>query len=281
MLGKLIGAMVTPFNDNNEIDYEEVSKLLLLYEKEKHDAIVVAGTTGEESSLNEEEKITLVKYVCEHTSLKVIVGICENNTEKAIKQVEKLNALPIQAVLISTPYYNKPPQNGIFLHFKKIAQISKHPIIIYNVPARCGVSIEYQTIKKLIRISKKIIGIKECSGDLNLICLLKKNFPEFLIYHGNDANFYKALCAGADGIISVSSILYGHDYLRLIEDFEEGFKNYLLVDYLNLIGNLMSYETNPIPIKFLLRKNGFKSMNLRLPLIELSIDGQRALEILF
>lgn len=280
MLGKLIGAMVTPFNDYDEIDYQVVKQLLEQYEKEHHDAIVVSGSTGEDSSLSAKEKLELIKFVIANTKLKIIVGVIENNTAKALEQIEVLNALPIDAILVAVPFYNKPPQRGIFLHFKKILQFSKHPLIIYNVPSRCGVSIEYQTIKKLLHLSTKLIGIKECSGDFNMISLLKKNYPNFKVYYGNDTNFDKALDAGADGIISVSSILFGHDYLQLIEDYEDGFKNYMLINYLNCIGNLMSFETNPIPIKYLLLKHGFKSMNLRLPLIDLSFEGKKSLDMI-
>ena len=279
MKKELIGAMVTPFDNNDEIDFDEVKKLLDIYNVE-HDAIVVAGTTGEESSLSLKEKIDLVNFVIKNTNLKIIVGVVENNTKKAIEQIEMLNSLPIHAVLVALPYYNKPPQRGIFLHFKKLLQVSKHPIIIYNVPSRCGVSIDYQTIKKLLHLSDKLIGIKECSGDFNLIRLLKKNYPKFKVYYGNDSNYYQALVAGVDGIISVSSILYGKDYLQLTDDFEVGFKNELLVDYLNLIGNLIAFETNPIPIKYLLSKRGFKSMNLRLPLVKLTIEGEKTLDII-
>lgn len=280
MQKELIGAMVTPFNSLDEIDYEEVKKLLDIYNSDGHSAIVVAGTTGEESSLSSKEKFELIDFVLKNTTLKVIVGVVENNTKKAIEEIELLNKLPIHAVLVALPYYNKPPQRGIFLHFKKLLQVTYHPLIIYNVPSRCGVSIDYQTIKKLLHLSDKLIGIKECSGDINLIRLLKKNYPKFKVYSGNDVDFYKALMSGVDGIISVSSILYGKDYLQLIKDFEDGFKNELLIEYLNLIGNLITYETNPIPIKYLLSKRGFKSMNLRLPLVKLSLEGEKALDII-
>lgn len=280
MSKELIGAMVTPFNNNDEIDYTEVLKLISRYEESKHDAIVVAGTTGEETSLTAKEKIDLIKFVCKNTNLKVIVGVVENNTQKAIEQIEVLNALPIYACLVAIPHYNKPPQRGIFMHFKKILQMSKHPIIIYNVPSRCGVSIEYQTIKKLLHLSNKLIGIKECTPDYNLIYLLKKHNPDFKVYLGNDTHLLKALDLNADGIISVSSILFGEDYRNLLDDYEDGFKNVLLGEYLDLIGNLISLETNPIPIKYLLKKKGFKSMNLRLPLVALSSEAIKSMEII-
>ncbi len=280
MKKELIGAMVTPFTDEDQIDYQEVKKLLDIYSMNGHEAIVVAGTTGEESSLTQQEKKELINFVIANSKLKIIVGVVENSTKKAIEQIKELNKLPIYAILVALPYYNKPPQRGIFLHYKKLLQTSIHPIIIYNVPSRCGVSIEYHTIKKLLHLSDKLLGIKECSGDMNLIRLLKKNYPKFRVYYGNDKGFYNALKAGADGIISVSSILYAKDYLQLIKDYEEGFSNELLIDYLNLIGELISYETNPIPIKYLLSKRGFKSMNLRLPLVRLSGEGERALDII-
>ncbi len=280
MKKEIIGAMVTPFNNQDEIDYIEVKKLLESYEKSGHSAVVVAGTTGEESALTSKEKIDLIKFVIMNTKLKIIVGVAENNTNKAIEQIEVLNTLNIDALLVTLPFYNKPPLRGVFLHFKKILQTSRHPVLIYNVPSRVGMSIDYQTIRKLLHISNKLIGIKECSNDFNLMALLKKNFPDFLVYHGNDTNFDKALAAGADGIISVSSILYAQDYKLLIEDYEDNFTNPILIDYLNFIGNLITFETNPIPIKYLLSINGYKSMNLRLPLVNLSLEGKRNLDLL-
>lgn len=277
---EIIGAMVTPFSDEDVIDYEEVKKLLKQYEDSGHSAVVVAGTTGEESALSIKEKIELINFVIKNTSLKVIVGVAENNTAKAIEQINIMNSLKVDAVLLSLPFYNKPPQRGIFLHLKKILSLTAHPIIIYNVPSRTGISIEYQTIKKLLHLSNKLIGIKECSNDFNLMTLLKKNFPKFLVYHGNDVNFDKALDAGADGIISVSSIVYAKDYQQLIDDYLEGFSNSVLVNYLNFIGNLITYETNPIPIKYLLLIKGYKSMNLRLPLVNLSLEGKRNIDLL-
>lgn len=281
MFGKLIGAMVTPFNNDDEIDYEVVLELLKRYEDSGHSAIVICGSTGESTSLTIGEKIDLLEFCLQHSDLKIIMGICENDTKKAISEIELFAPYRPHGFLLVVPYYNKPPQRGIFLHFKKCALAANHiPIIVYNVPSRTCSHIELVTLKKLMKVNKNIVGIKEATNDFSFMASIKKALPKCLVYYGNDKDFLKALQSGADGIISVSSIIYGEEYKLLITDYDDGFINRLLADYLSFIGGLISLESNPIPIKYLLKKNGVGSMNLRLPLVELSGDNQRVMDIL-
>ncbi len=272
MFGSLLSAMVTPFDDNGEVDFDCVEKLIQQIEKTGHTGIVVAGSTGEGHSLTQEEKIKLLRFVKEHTKLAVIYTISHNSLVALKEEMKLVNKELCDGYLISVPYYNLPPQRGIYLFFKEIASYTTRPIIIYNVPKRTGSSITFMTIRKLIKACPNIIGIKEASSDMNLIKLLKKNFPFFLCYCGNDSYYYDALQNGADGIISVMSVLYGNEINELYNEFKDGYHHVLLDDYLKLVSELLSLETNPIPIKYLLSKKGFTSMNLRLPLVPLSSD---------
>lgn len=281
MYGKLIGAMVTPFDSDNEIDYSVVDKLLLSYSKSGHSTIVIFGTTGECSSLSIGEKIDLLQHCQKQCEMKIIVGVCENDTKKAVDEITILESYKPDGFLVVVPYYIKPPQRGIFLHFKKCALAArKIPIIIYNVPHRTGVNVDLVTVKKIVKVNKNVVGIKEASNDYNFMKLMKENIPNFSVYYGNDKDFLLALQNNVDGIISVSSIIYGKEYNQLLNDFKDGFINHILADYLSFIGGLITFESNPIPIKYLLTLNGYESMNLRLPLLELSNEGKRLLEIL-
>lgn len=280
MLGNLICAMVTPFDDNNEVDYECVLMLVKKIEENKNTAIVVGGSTGEGHSLSIKEKVELLSYVKKHTKLKIIYAISHNNLDLIKEEIETVKDYNPDCYLITVPFYSLPPQRGIYLFFKEIALISNKPIIIYNVPSRIGTSIDFMTLRKLIKSCPNIIGIKEASSDINLISLLKKNFPKFICYIGNDEHYYEALKAGADGIISVMSVLYGKEMQELYNNFKEGYHHLLLDDYLKLVSKLLKLETNPLPIKYLLKKEGFPSMNLRLPLVELSLEYQHQIDML-
>lgn len=280
MLGNLICAMVTPFDDNNRIDYECVLMLIKKIEENKNTALVVGGSTGEGHSLSINEKVELLSYVKKHTKINVIYAISHNNLDLIKEEIEIIKDYNPDYYLITVPFYSLPPQRGIYLFFKEISLISNKPIIIYNVPSRIGTSIDFMTLRKLIKSCPNIIGIKEASSDINLISLLKKNFPKFICYIGNDEYYYEALKAGADGIISVMSVLYGKEMQELYENYQEGYHHLLLDEYLKLISKLLKLETNPLPIKYLLKKEGFPSMNLRLPLVELSLENQRELDML-
>lgn len=280
MLGNLICAMATPFDDNNEIDYECVLMLIKKIEENKNTAIVVGGSTGEGHSLSIKEKVELLSYVKKHTKLKIVYAISHNNLDLIKEEMEIIKEYNPDCYLITVPFYSLPPQRGIYLFFKEISLISNKPIIIYNVPSRIGTSIEFMTLRKIIKSCPNVIGIKEASSDINLISLLKKNFPNFICYIGNDEHYYEALKAGADGIISVMSVLYGKEMQELYSNFKEGYHYLLLDDYLKLVSKLLKLEANPLPIKYLLKKEGFPSMNLRLPLVELSLEYQHQIDML-
>lgn len=270
MFGKVINALVTPFDEQQQIDYACVDLLIKQAEEVGNDSLVIGSTTGEGASLSLNERLELYRFCKEHSKLKCLYAICHHNLIDAKKEIELALELKPDGFLIVTPFYVKAPQSGMLLYFKELAKTAKKtPIILYNVPSRTGVSLHFETIKKLLRSQKNIIGLKEASNDFSLIYLLKKNFPDFKVYIGDDRYIYECLKYQGDGIISVSSIIYGKEFQELISDYELGFNNLLLKDYLKLIAEVLSIETNPIPIKYLLERKGFPSMNLRLPLVKL------------
>ena len=281
MFGQVINAMVTPFNSHDEIDYEEVKKLLEMAKENQNDALVIGSTTGEGSSLSMREKKELYLFCKEHCELPLLYALCHNSLTHLKEELDYIQDLNIDGFLIVTPYYVNPPQNGLFLYFKTIAKQIDKPIILYNVPSRSKVTLQFNTIKKLIKSFPNIIGLKEASADFNLINLLKKTFPNFKVYTGDDHYLFECLKNHGDGIISVASIIYGKEYQQLITDYKCGFHNVVLDDYLKLVADLMSIEVNPIPIKALLERYNFKSMNLRLPLIKLSKEQREKFDMLF
>lgn len=272
MFGKIITAVVTPFDENNNIDFESFKKLLDYLVKTHTDSVVVAGTTGEGSTLSINEKINLFTFAKENLpkKIKVIAAIGTNNTLETIKIVKRINKTNIDGYLIVTPYYNKPSQEGIYQHFKAIDNVSTKPILIYNVASRCGVEANIQTLMRLYHDCNHIVGLKHASKNINLISSLKKEMPQFLIYGGEDHFILDVFKKGGDGIISVISNYYGNEIHELIQDYQSGFENMTLYEYTQMIAEIAFIESSPAPIKYILFKHNLILNNLRLPLVPLS-----------
>lgn len=272
MFGKIITAVVTPFDENNNIDFESFKKLLDYLVKTHTDSVVVAGTTGEGSTLSINEKINLFTFAKENLpkKIKVIAAIGTNNTLETIKIVKRINKTNIDGYLIVTPYYNKPSQEGIYQHFKAIDNVSTKPILIYNVASRCGVEANVQTLMRLYHDCNHIVGLKHASKNINLISSLKKEMPQFLIYGGEDHFILDVFKNGGDGIISVISNYYGNEIYELIQDYQSGFENMTLYEYTQMIAEIAFIESSPAPIKYILFKHNLILNNLRLPLVPLS-----------
>lgn len=272
MFGKIITAVVTPFDENNEIDFESFKKVLNHLEKTHTDSIVIAGTTGEGPTLTLNEKINLFKFAKENLDkkIKLIVSVGSNNTSDTIKQIKKLNKFNIDGYLIVTPYFNKPSQEGIYQHFKAIDNISNKPIIIYNVSSRCGVEANFMTLIKLYHDCNHIIGLKHASSNISLISSLKKQMPQFLIYGGDDHYILDVFKNNGDGIISVITNYYGNEVYELINDFMSDFENMTLYEYIQMIAEIAFIESSPAPIKYILYKHNLILNHLRLPLVCLS-----------
>ena len=272
MFGKIITALITPFDENNNIDYESLKKLLTHIEKTHSDSVVIAGTTGEGSTLSLNEKINLFTFVKTNLSkkIKVIAAIGTNNTAETIKIVKKVNKTNVDGYLIITPYYNKPSQEGIYQHFKAIDNVSNKPILIYNVINRCGVEANAMTLIRLYHDCNHIVGLKHASTNISMINQLKQQMPSFLIYGGEDHYILDVLKNKGDGIISVITNFYGNEVYELIKDYENDFENVTLYEYIQMLADLCFIESSPSPIKYILYKHNLILNNLRLPLVPLS-----------
>ena len=272
MFGKIISAVVTPFNEDYSIDYDSFLKILNHLVNTHCDSIVVAGTTGVGPTLSINEKLNLIKFAKDHLpkKIKVIVGIGSNNTQETIKTIKKFNKTNVDGYLIVTPYYNKPSQEGIYTHFKMIDKVSIKPIIIYNVYSRCGVETSFNTIIRLYHDCNHIVGLKHASSNISLISSLKKEMPNFLVYGGEDRYILDVFKNKGDGIISVITNYYGNEVYELIKDYENNFENITLYEYIQMLAEIAFIESSPAPIKYILSKHNLLINQLRLPLVPLS-----------
>lgn len=281
MKSKLITALVTPFNKNKVIDEGELKILIKDIEYQGSDGVVVGGTTGEGSSLKEEELIKIIKAVNDVSNMEIVINVGTNSTDKTIELINRVKEYKHEALMIIVPYYNKPTKQGIYEHFKTIANTFKdEKFILYNVPSRTIVKLEEDTLLKLISECRNIIGLKHASDDFNLVKNIKEKHPDFLIYSGDDKYTLDMLKVGADGVISVLSHVFGKDVKELIDDYSDGIENEALNAYIKQLSDILFCETNPIPIKYALSKKGYRSMYLRLPLVELSKDKHQNIDII-
>lgn len=282
---EVITAMATPFKDNGDIDYDAVKRLVLYLTDNGSDGILVAGTTGESPTLSHDEKLSLFKTVKETVGerIKVIAGTGSNSTKSTIDLSKEAEDTGVDALLLVTPYYNKPPQKGLINHFKAIANLTKLPIILYNVPGRTGVNMTPHTVASLA-LESNIIGIKEASGNLEQAAQIMKSTKEqledqngnrkkdqFLLWSGDDSLTLPMLALGATGVISVASHLVGIEIKKMISEFNSGnhkraqdIHERLLPFFHNCF-----ITTNPIPIKGAMEMAGIIREKMRLPLIEL------------
>ncbi len=271
MFEGVIPALVTPFKENFEVDYEGIAKNLDYLEKYV-DAFVPTGTTGEAATLSYEEHIDVVRYVCDVAKKPVIAGAGSNSTREALylaKEVEKAGA---NAAMFVTPYYNKPNADGLYEHYKTIAESISIPILIYNVPSRTGVNITAETVLKLAEIDN-VIGIKEASGNLKQVSEIIRKSPEgFILLSGDDFLTLPILTLGGKGVISVAANVAPHLMKEMFNAFKAGDleKAKEMHHKLTPLFNVLFIDTNPIPVKKALELMGLASGKPRLPLVELS-----------
>ena len=274
-------AIATPFNDTG-VNLNEFKNLLNFQLENNVDAIIVCGTTGESSTMSEEEKIAVIKCAIKTSNKKIpiIVGTGTNNTKQTLKNSKLAESLGADGLLIVTPYYNKCTQNGLIEHYREIAKNVSIPIILYNVPSRTGVNIEPETCFELSKIPN-IVAIKEASGNISQVAKIAHLCGDNLnIYSGNDDQIVPVLSLGGLGVISVLSNIkpkLTHDIVEnfLNGSFEKAKK--LQLDILPLI-ELLFAEVNPIPIKAALNILGYNFGTPRLPLTPLSEKNFKLLE---
>ncbi|SES77865.1 4-hydroxy-tetrahydrodipicolinate synthase [Anaerobranca gottschalkii] len=270
IFGRLLTAMVTPFDTKGRVNYQEAKKIARHLMENGNDGLVLIGTTGESPTLTLEEKIKLVEEVMEELKgqCKIVVGVGGNNTEEVIKTVKEFEKKGIDGIMVVTPYYNKPTQKGLYLHFEKIAQSTSLPIMLYNVPSRTGCNLLPQTVKELAKI-ENIVAIKEASGDLNQVSeIVRLCGDEIQVLSGDDSLTLPMLSVGAIGVVSVASHIVGKEIKEMIESFSKGDVKKATMIHLKLmpIFKNLFVESNPIPVKLAMNLIGFNAGQCRLPL---------------
>jgi 4-hydroxy-tetrahydrodipicolinate synthase len=270
--GRLLSAMVTPFNEKGEVDYEQAKRLALALLNSGSEGLVVSGTTGESPTLSHEEKLRLFTEVKSAIGEKgaVIANTGNYNTAESLALTKETEQTGVDACLMVVPYYNKPTQDGLYQHFKTIAQGTNLSCILYNVPSRTITSLSAETTIKLSHIDN-IIGVKEASGNLGQISQIISNARDnFLVWSGNDSDTLPILLLGGYGVISVASHLVGHQIRGMINSFLNGRIDEAASIHRRLLPliNALFIVSNPIPVKYAVNYIGFNVGRPRLPLTE-------------
>jgi len=271
-------AIVTPFKENGEVNYEKFKDLIEFQVNNKTDAIIVCGTTGEASTLTHEEHIDVIRYCveCVNKRVPVIAGTGSNCTETAVYLSVEAEKAGADALLVVTPYYNKATQKGLYEHFKIVAEAVNIPILLYNIPGRTGgVNILPETIVKLCKEVDNIVGVKDATGNISQVAKLMSIADGCVdLYSGNDDQILPLLSLGGKGVISVLSNIAPKETHDICAKFFEGDvegSRKLQLDSLDLINNLF-IEVNPIPVKKALNLMGMEAGPLRRPLTEMEED---------
>lgn len=270
--GRVLTAMVTPFDSQMQVDYGKARKLAKYLVENGSDGIVVAGTTGESPTLTNEERNKLVAVVVNEVGdkAKVVVGTGNNDTFDSMgmtKDAEKTGAHGVMAVV---PYYNKPPQEGLYTHFRMIAESTSLPVILYNIPGRSAINMTADTIARLAQIDN-IVAVKEAAGSMDQVAEIRRNTPaDFIIYSGDDSLTLPMMALGCHGIISVVSHIVGPELQQMVKAFLAGDIARATQIHMELypIFKTMFITSNPIPVKTCLNLMGHEVGKLRPPLVD-------------
>lgn len=270
--GRLLTAMVTPFDTRGRVDYAQSKKLALALIRSGSHGLVVSGTTGESPTLTHDEKLRLfseIKATVGNQGM-VIAGTGNYNTAESIELTKEAERIGVDACLLVVPYYNKPTQEGLYQHFKAIAGSTSLPCILYNVPSRTVTDLSPETLIRLSQIDN-IVGIKEASGRLeSIVRIVEGSRTGFLVYSGNDSDTLPILAIGGYGVISVASHLVGAQIREMIESYLRGKIQEAAATHRRLLPliNALFVVSNPVPLKYALNKVGFAVGKPRLPLTE-------------
>lgn len=275
-------AIVTPFGSDGEINYNRLGEMIDYQLENGTDAIIICGTTGEASTMTDDEHLESIKFAVKHTAgrVPVIAGTGSNDTKYAVELSKEAEAAGADALLVVTPYYNKTSQKGLVLHFNAIADSVNIPIILYNIPGRTGMNIEISTMKELAK-HKNIVAVKEASGNISYAAKLLAECGDVIdVYSGNDDIIVPMMSLGAKGVISVvSHVIPKETHLMtqycLENNFDEAIK--IQLKYMELINNLF-IEVNPIPVKEALNFMGTDVGECRMPLCEMSDANKSVLK---
>lgn len=272
VFGRVLTAMVTPFDDAGNVDYGQAAALAKRLASAGSDGIVVAGTTGESPTLTDDEKIRLVQTVKEAVAGRAVVvaGTGTYDTRHSIHLTREAGRAGADGFLLVNPYYNRPSQDGLYAHFKAIAESTSRPCMLYNIPGRTGVNCTPDTIARLAEVPN-IAAVKEASGNLDQASEIRRKTPDaFAIYSGDDSLTLPILSVGGSGIVSVASHLAGPDIQDMVRAHERGDTRTALQIHLRLfpLFKVLFITTNPVPVKAALNLSGFRVGKPRLPLVE-------------
>jgi 4-hydroxy-tetrahydrodipicolinate synthase len=269
--------MITPFRPDGGVDYGVAEKLAAYLAENGSDGLVVCGTTGESPVLTWDEEYELFHVVQQAVAgkAKVIAGTGSNSTREAVSATQKAAKLGLDGSLQVVPYYNKPPQEGLYQHFRAIAESTPDlPVMLYNIPGRTGQSLQVETVSRLAEIPN-IVAIKEASGSLDHASEIRRTTPpDFAIYSGDDSLTLPLLAVGASGVVSVASHLVGSSLQQMIQAFETGQSEIATQLHIQLMPlfKALFLTTNPIPVKAALKLQGWQVGEPRLPLVDLNAD---------
>ena len=276
-------ALITPMNEDGSVNYEKLRELLEFHVANKTDAIIICGTTGEASTLSDEEHLECIRFACEviNKRIPVIAGTGSNCTQSAIELSKEAEKSGVDGLLLVTPYYNKATQNGLKAHYKAIAKEVNVPIILYNVQSRTGTRLAPQTVVDLCHEVPNIVGVKDATGDISevaeLMSLAKGTVD---VYSGNDDQIVPVLSLGGKGVISVLSNILPKETHDMVASYLEGDvakSCEMQLKYFDLVKALFC-EVNPIPVKKALNLMGMEVGSLRLPLTEMEDANAKRLE---
>ncbi|HLX26232.1 MAG TPA: 4-hydroxy-tetrahydrodipicolinate synthase [Candidatus Cybelea sp.] len=270
-LGEILTAMVTPFDESGELDLAEAQRLARWLVDRGNDGLVVAGSTGEGQTLDARERVDLWRAIKDAVGddAVVVANAGTNSTRESVDAVEQAASAGVDAILAVVPYYNKPTQSGMLAHFGAIADATRLPVVVYNIPGRTAANMLPETLLELARRHANVAGVKESSGDLKQIGLILRGRADgFVVWAGDDHLFLPCLALGADGVVGVASHLCSPEYRRMLDAYRAGRTQEaaaLHASLLPLIDALFA-TTSPIPVKWAMHQLGFNVGECRLPL---------------
>jgi 4-hydroxy-tetrahydrodipicolinate synthase len=287
--GRIVTAMVTPFDDSLKLDWEKTARLVeYLIEDQQTDSIIVAGTTGESPTLSDNEKLELFRFVVKHARgrAKVIAGTGSNDTAHSVHLTQEAENTGVDGLLLVAPYYSRPSQSGLLAHFRTIAESTKLPIMIYNIPSRTGTNVLPATFLTLAEMPN-VVAVKESSGDLDQMTKIIAGLPDGVrLYSGDDNLTLPVLSIGGHGVVSVTSHIIGKEMKAMINAYLEGRPQEAAALHAKLhpvfkgMFNCPHPVSNPVPIKHALKLKGIDCGSVRLPLAPVSEDEAAFIESL-
>ncbi|MFT4413619.1 4-hydroxy-tetrahydrodipicolinate synthase [Fredinandcohnia humi] len=272
--GKISTAMVTPFDNKGNIDFTKTTQLINYLLNNGTESLVVAGTTGESPTLSFEEKVALFRHVIRVVDgrVPVIAGTGSNNTYASIELTKKAQDAGVDAVMLVVPYYNKPNQEGMYQHFKAIAESTSLPVMLYNIPGRSVVNMSVETITRLSKVPN-IVAVKEASGNLDAMAeIIANTDDDFILYSGDDGLTLPVLAIGGKGVVSVASHIIGNEMQEMVSAFYNGNLKEAALLHQKLLPTMKALFTspNPVPVKTALQIRGMDVGSVRLPLVPLN-----------